>query len=1087
MAKTCKDGDEDERLGYNAGMFVYPPGRQTTRFLLGWVLLQAFLCGATGAAGRYSVKFEDGSRIEGNTLALWDAVNRDPTLDDRPLVNSSNPMQWFLDRAARPASPPPAFIEMISGDRLPGQVVRRVDENSTGYELWSAHFVVEPHSSLYAPGSTATNPPVRIVQRYVRRIAWHSGQAKRYQPGTAFFRDGRSTTFRALSFGETWVNVLLDAGRQKWLFDDLAEIHFPEQDFWDAYFDELAVLCPNGQSRLLQIETSDGLIATASDDRFSASVHGNRLDPSRWIHGLHPAWSLDPLWVRIGNVWMRRSFRPSDVPLSRVVATAVEQRSLLSGRGDAWHVNRNVRGGSLASGGEEFGWGFGVHAFAQLEFTLPAMARGFRTRVGLDAIAKEGGCVRACVYLDNTKTRLWESDFLVGSEKTLDSGVLQLVDSESPRKLILQIDPAQQGRPENADPLDIRDFADWLDPMVILDPATLARELRRRVPSQMLAWQGWEFSAHSDTDVRWLSVEQRSAPVRGTFETAVATDSQPFSLRRRLKLDIDDNWLMLLVDHVRGGKYLPEIEVLIDGKLVAELPIPLRARADEEISPLAVSLAEYRTAAGDEIELEIRQTRSQKTNPVRWYTVQITNQLPTLYPLFDDEGEFKPVEVAAGQGDATLHGEDTHSGVRSIKVTASGRFRREFAERIKVRETPDWGEYRYMRFAFRKFGGGRVSIELNHAGIRPVRYDAGLGEPSWGAANRVWRQLLPSQWIVITRDLYSDFGSLDITGLTLSTPDGSYALFDHIYLARSPEDFSAMRDVPSPVATNQKARRELVRPILEKGMPATVAIDCGEGRFGTGVLVSGDGYVLTAGHVVCRPDREVTVRLADGRVVSARTRGVHREADIGLLKITDKGPFPFVGVSLADEIPFGQLYVGIAHQRAVSEAARPAAHIVDIQRVFRGAIWTSFDLDDFSTGGPFLDGDGRLIGIHSKRSNAGGFLYARLNEVVPHLDRLKNGEVWGKWSAGTGPMIGVEITTVKEGCKVTGVFEGTAAERAGFQVGDIIQKMKDRSVVSLDDIFEILADNDAGQEVDVEILRGEQIQQAKLKLQPRVP
>ena len=53
---------------------------------------------------------------------------------------------------------------------------------------------------------------------------------------------------------------------------------------------------------------------------------------------------------------------------------------------------------------------------------------------------------------------------------------------------------------------------------------------------------------------------------------------------------------------------------------------------------------------------------------------------------------------------------------------------------------PRVGEHRYLRFAFRKFGGGPVSVGFDHADKRErlARFDAGTGPPSYGFARRIW-------------------------------------------------------------------------------------------------------------------------------------------------------------------------------------------------------------------------------------------------------------------------------------------------------------------------------------------------------------
>ena len=173
--------------------------------------------------------------------------------------------------------------------------------------------------------------------------------------------------------------------------------------------------------------------------------------------------------------------------------------------------------------------------------------------------------------------------------------------------------------------------------------------------------------------------------------------------------------------------------------------------------------------------------------------------LPAEPPLavFEDQAEF----VAAlneGDGAATLLADDKFSGAASVKVTPGQRFNPMLPGLgLKIRQNPGPGEYRYLQFAWKKQGGSRICVQLNHDGQwgpaagnpAKFRYDAGPApDESYGAALRV-DQALPAGFTLVMRDLFADFGEFTLTGLALSPVDGEFALFDHIYLGRSTRDF----------------------------------------------------------------------------------------------------------------------------------------------------------------------------------------------------------------------------------------------------------------------------------------------------------
>lgn len=165
--------------------------------------------------------------------------------------------------------------------------------------------------------------------------------------------------------------------------------------------------------------------------------------------------------------------------------------------------------------------------------------------------------------------------------------------------------------------------------------------------------------------------------------------------------------------------------------------------------------------------------------------------------VFEDESDF-PSKLTDGNGQLALEAQDKFAGAVSLKVTPEQRFNASLPGLgMKIRKDPGEGEYRYLRYAWKKQGGTRVCLQINHDGIwgpnrelrdKDFRYDAGTGPESYSAAVRL-QDTLPSDWQIVTRDLYADFGEFTFTGLALSPIDGDFALFDHIYLAKTPRDF----------------------------------------------------------------------------------------------------------------------------------------------------------------------------------------------------------------------------------------------------------------------------------------------------------
>ena len=167
--------------------------------------------------------------------------------------------------------------------------------------------------------------------------------------------------------------------------------------------------------------------------------------------------------------------------------------------------------------------------------------------------------------------------------------------------------------------------------------------------------------------------------------------------------------------------------------------------------------------------------------------------------VFEDQPEFVAL-LKEGGGEIALHEADKYSGKASIRITPDQKSAANIPGlNVKIRENPVAGEYRYLQFAWKK-NSGNIAIQLAHDGqfgpkdgkAPSFRYQAGPGGEFGGMALRIDAQR-PQEFVLVTRDLFTDFGEFTLTGLALAAVDGQTALFDHIYLGRTPVDFELIK------------------------------------------------------------------------------------------------------------------------------------------------------------------------------------------------------------------------------------------------------------------------------------------------------
>ena len=158
---------------------------------------------------------------------------------------------------------------------------------------------------------------------------------------------------------------------------------------------------------------------------------------------------------------------------------------------------------------------------------------------------------------------------------------------------------------------------------------------------------------------------------------------------------------------------------------------------------------------------------------------------PLRRVLFDDDPGFIDL-LKEGSGTATIVTSDTYSGSASLRLTPPQRYSvRIPGWEFAIRENPGPGEYRYLRLAWKSPKGDGVLIELADNGNWPAaaspkrRYFSGKNTTPWEGTQVAAES--PSDWAVVTRDMWQDFGDFTLTGIA-PTAMGGPVWFDQIEL-----------------------------------------------------------------------------------------------------------------------------------------------------------------------------------------------------------------------------------------------------------------------------------------------------------------
>jgi serine protease DegS len=259
-----------------------------------------------------------------------------------------------------------------------------------------------------------------------------------------------------------------------------------------------------------------------------------------------------------------------------------------------------------------------------------------------------------------------------------------------------------------------------------------------------------------------------------------------------------------------------------------------------------------------------------------------------------------------------------------------------------------------------------------------------------------------------------------------------------------------------------------------------------ESSLGSGVIVSGEGYILTNHHVVANAD-EIIVLLADGREAEAQVVGTDPETDLAVLRIAlkDLAPIPIgnssqarVGdVVLAIGNPFG---LGQSVSQGIVSATGRGLGL----NTFENFLQTDAAINRGNSGGALVDAYGNLIGINTaildETSSQGISFAIPVKTAIKVLDDIvREGHVVRGW-LGVQVQQLVATTPPDSGAAppaaliVVEVQPGSPAAASGLRTGDIVTHINGEPVLDGAHSTNLIADLKPGDAVRLSILRDHQ-------------
>ncbi len=287
-------------------------------------------------------------------------------------------------------------------------------------------------------------------------------------------------------------------------------------------------------------------------------------------------------------------------------------------------------------------------------------------------------------------------------------------------------------------------------------------------------------------------------------------------------------------------------------------------------------------------------------------------------------------------------------------------------------------------------------------------------------------------------------------------------------------------DHVGPAVVSVGMARQAPEPLQRRGLPELRGV-------GSGVIIAPDGYVLTNSHVVESADR-VEVRLQDGRNLSAQIVGTDAHSDLAVIRVLEGG-LPVAELGDSSILRVGQLVVAIGNPLGF-QATVTAGVISALGRMLRtqsgrlieNVIQTDAALNPGNSGGPLVDARGSVIGINTAViAGSQGICFAIPANTAKWVasQLIRDGRVHRAYLGVIGQTVTLDRrlaihhrlkrdTTVR----VIEVQPNTAAALAGLRSGDLIVKVGDTPVASLDDLQLTLGRHQIGSPLGISIIRG---------------
>ena len=274
--------------------------------------------------------------------------------------------------------------------------------------------------------------------------------------------------------------------------------------------------------------------------------------------------------------------------------------------------------------------------------------------------------------------------------------------------------------------------------------------------------------------------------------------------------------------------------------------------------------------------------------------------------------------------------------------------------------------------------------------------------------------------------------------------------------------------------------------------------------FGSGVIVTSDGYILTNNHVI-EGGREIKVTLSDGTDRIAKLIGTDANTDIAVLKVDGTG-YAHATLGDSEQLSVGEWVLAIGNpfqfsqsvsSGVVSAKGRHMNNSGGPRAMYEDFIQTDAAVNPGNSGGPLVNLRGEVIGINSAiYTRSGG--YMGISFAVPSniaSDVMEQLQTKGKVVSG---WLGVDTQTLdpktaeslgvpdKKGVVIAGVIDDSPAAAAGLKLEDVILEINGRPTPTPQALRSVVKLLGPGKTVPIKLVRAGKAETVNVILGDRV-